>query len=194
MYSGTAVGVRVDDGVVLASDKRYIYGNFIMSTTVKKVFMITDKVGVAASGITGDIQELFKELAYHVRLQELKLRRRMNVKSIAKLTSILLYQRRLYPFLTQILIGGYIDRPELYSLDSIGSVIGDKYIVLGTGAEIAIGVIESSYIKNLPLEEAEKIVLSSLKSVAKRDVLSGKVIDLISVDKNGLKEKTKSLE
>ena len=194
MYSGTAVGVRVDDGVVLASDKRYIYGNFIMSTTVKKVFIITDKVGVAASGITGDIQELFKELAYHVRLHELKLGRRMNVKSIAKLTSILLYQRRLYPFLTQILIGGYINRPELYSLDSIGSVIGDRYIVLGTGAEIAIGVIESNYSKELPLGEAEKIVLTSLKSVAKRDVLSGKVVDLISVDKNGLKEKTTSLE
>lgn len=194
VYSGTAVGVRVNDGVILASDKRYIYGNFVMSTTVRKVFIITDRVGIAASGIAGDIQELFKELSYHVHLKELQLARKMNVKAVAKLTSVLLYQRRLYPFLTQILIGGYVNKPELYSLDSIGSIIGDKYIVLGTGAEIAIGVIESNYREDMSLEEAEQIVTSSLKSVAKRDVLSGKDIDLIIVDKEGLKEKLASLE
>ena len=194
MYSGTAVGVRVNEGVILASDKRYIYGNFVMSTTVKKIFVITDKVGAAASGIAGDMQELFKELSYHVRLHEFKLNRKMNARSVAKLTSILLYQRRLYPFLTQILIGGYINKPELYSLDSLGSIIGDKYIVLGTGAEIAIGVIESNYNEDLSLKEAESIALSSLKSVAKRDVLSGKNIDLIVINKDGLKEKTVSLE
>lgn len=194
VYSGTAVGLRVKEGVVLASDKRYVYGNFIMSTTVRKVFIITDKVGIAASGIAGDIQELFKELSYHVRLREVNLGRKMNIKSIAKLTSILLYQRRLYPFLTQILVGGFVGKPELYSLDSIGSVIEDKYIVLGTGAEIAIGVIESDYSEDMSLENAEKTALDALKSVAKRDVLSGREVDLILVNKDQLEEKSVSLE
>ena len=194
VYGGTAVGVTVKDGVVLASDKRYVYGNFVLSGAVRKTFVITDRVGVAASGIAGDIQELFKELSYMVRLRELRLRRRMGVKAIAKLTSVLMYNRRLIPFLTQILIGGYIDRPELYSLDSIGSVIGDKFIVLGTGAEIAVGVIESNYNESLSLGDAEKLVVNSLQSVAKRDVLSGRDIDVLVISQDGIVEKTVSLE
>jgi len=193
-YSGTAVGVVVKDGVVLASDKRYVYGNFVLSGSVKKTFVISDRVGIAASGIAGDIQELFKELSYLVKLRELRLGRRMGVKAIAKLTSVLMYDKKLIPFLTQILIGGYVDKPELYSLDSIGSVIGDKYIVLGTGAEIAIGVIESNYDESMSLEDAEKLVVESLLSVAKRDVLSGKNIDLLIIGPDGIVEKTVSLE
>ena len=193
-YSGTAVGVAVKDGVVLASDKRYVYGNFVLSGSVKKTFVISDRVGIAASGIAGDIQELFKELSYLVRLRELRLGRKMGVKAIAKLTSVLMYDRKLVPFLTQILIGGYVDKPELYSLDSIGSVIGDKYIVLGTGAEIAIGVIESNYSDDMSLNDAEKLVIDSLRAVAKRDVLSGKNVDILVIGKNGIIEKTVSLE
>lgn len=70
----------------------------------------------------------------------------------------------------------------------------NKYIVLGTGAEIVIGIVESNYRGDMPLEEAEQIVISSLKSVAKRDVLSGMDIDLIIVDKAGLREKAVSLK
>jgi proteasome beta subunit len=193
VYSGTAVGVATSKGVILASDKRYVYGSFVVSGGVKKTFVISDRVGVAAAGVAGDIQELFKEVSYLVRLREIRLGKRMNVRSIAKLTSVLMYNRKLVPFLTQILIGGYVDRPELYSLDSIGSVIEDKYIVLGTGAEIAIGVIESNYSSDLSLDEAKELVLSSLKSVAKRDVLSGREIDIIMVDENGVAEDTVSL-
>ncbi len=194
VYSGTAVGIAVKDGVVIASDKRYVYGSFVLSGSVKKTFVISDRVGIAASGIAGDIQELFKELSYLVKLRELRLGRRMGVKAIAKLTSVLMYDRKLIPFLTQILIGGYVDKPELYSLDSIGSVIGDKYIVLGTGAEIAIGVIESNYSEDMSLQDAEKLVIDSLLAVAKRDVLSGKDIDMLVIGSDGIEEKTVSLE
>lgn len=192
-YSGTAVGVVCKDGVILASDKSYVYGNVVMSGNVKKVFIINNNVGVAAAGIAADMQQLFNDLAYLVRIREIRIGRKMKTSSVAKLTSFLMYRRRLLPYLTQILVGGYIDKPELYSLDSLGSVIGDKYIVLGTGAEVAVGVIESEYKEDMLIEEALEIIKKAFKSVASRDVLTGSTLDVLLIRKDGIEEKTVKL-
>ncbi len=189
-YSGTAIGIKVNNGVVLASDKRYVYGNVIMSTTVKKTFIISRRVAAAAAGIAADIQELFREVAFLVRLREIRTGRPLSVRSVAKLTSALMYESKLTPFYTQVLIGGVVKSPELYSLDSLGSVVGDDYIVLGTGAEIAIGIIESSYKSNMPIDEVEKLVINALKAASKRDVLSGSEIDMVIITKDNIKEKS----
>jgi len=114
----------------------------------------------------------------------------MNVRSVAKLASVMMYNRKLLPYLTQIIIGGYIDRPEIYSLDSWGSIIDDKYIVLGTGAETAIGIIESNYDYNMELNDAVKLVIDGFKASSSRDVLTGNNVDILKIDRNGVKEET----
>lgn len=192
-YSGTAIGIICSDGVLLASDKSYVYGNVVISGNVRKIFIINDRVGVAAAGIAADMQQLFNDLAYLVRIREIRLGRRMKTSSVAKLTSFLMYRRRLLPYLTQILVGGYIDKPELYSLDSLGSVIGDKYIVLGTGAEVAVGVIESEYKPDINIEDGMKLIKRVFTSVASRDVLTGSTLDALLIRKDGIEEKTVKL-
>ncbi len=192
-YSGTAIGIVCSDGVVLSSDKSYVYGNVVMSGNVKKTFIINDRVGVAAAGIAADMQQLFSDLSYLVRIREIRLGKRMPTSSIAKLTSFLMYRRRLLPYLTQILVGGYIDKPELYSLDSLGSVIGDNYIVLGTGAEIAVGIIESEYRPDITMADALETVKKAFKSVVSRDVLTGSTIDVLLIKEDGIKEETVKL-
>jgi len=192
-YSGTAIGIVCSDGVVLSSDKSYVYGNVVMSGNVKKTFIINDRVGVAAAGIAADMQQLFSDLSYLVRIREIRLGKRMPTSSIAKLTSFLMYRRRLLPYLTQILVGGYIDKPELYSLDSLGSVIGDNYIVLGTGAEIAVGIVESEYRPDITMADALETVKKAFKSVVSRDVLTGSTIDVLLIKEDGIKEETVKL-
>jgi len=192
-YSGTAIGVVSKDGVLLATDKSYVYGNLVMSGNVKKVFAINDRVGLAAAGIAADMQQLLSDLTYLVKIREIRLGRRMKTASIAKLTSFLMYRRRMIPYLTQVLIGGYIDNPELYSLDSLGSVIGDKYIVLGTGAEVAVGVIEANYREDISISETIELVRKSFQSVAQRDVLTGSTIDMMIIKNDGIIEKTVKL-
>src|SRR6267143_2325408 len=43
----TTIGMVCKDGVLLASERRYAYGSFVMSKSAKKVFPITDKIGAA---------------------------------------------------------------------------------------------------------------------------------------------------
>jgi len=45
MPGATAVGITYDEGVVFASERRIAYGNFVVSKTTKKTFVITPQVG-----------------------------------------------------------------------------------------------------------------------------------------------------
>ena len=56
------------DGVILASEKRVTYGYFIMSKGGKKVFKVTDQIGVACAGLVGDMQILAKEMEAQANL------------------------------------------------------------------------------------------------------------------------------
>ena len=64
----TTIGVVCADGVILASEKRVTYGNFVMSKGGKKVFKITDQIGVACAGLVGDMQILTREVEAQANL------------------------------------------------------------------------------------------------------------------------------
>ncbi len=186
----TAVGLKTSDAVILAAEKRMTYGGFVVTKHVKKVFKITNNVGVAAAGLISDMQELFRVVSYLIRLREIETGKISSVKSIAKLTSNLMYNRKLFPYYTQVIIGGVIDKPELYSLDPLGSLIEDDYIVIGSGAEIAIGIIESRYNRTLSIDQARDLVITSIKTAIGRDALSGDGIDMLIITSSGIKEET----
>ena len=137
----TTIGVTFKDGVILASEKRVSYGYLVVSKTGKKVFKITDLIGAACAGLVSDMQVLVREVEAYVNLFVLDAGRPISVRSTAKLMSNLLFNRRLGPLITQTIVGGIDDEgPSLYSLDPLGSVLPDKYTVVGSGTELAIGV------------------------------------------------------
>ena len=187
----TTVGIVVKNGVVLASEKRVTYGYSLMSKAGKKVFKITDRLGLACAGLIADMQTISRILAAEVRLYEIENARRMSVRSAAKLLSTILFNKRLLPYFTETLIGGIDDSgPHLFILDPIGSLIEDDYAALGTGAKIAIGILESEYDKNHPLSKAREIAIKSIKTAIGRDAISGDGIDILVISPEGMKEES----
>jgi proteasome beta subunit len=73
-------------------------------------------------------------------------------------------------------------------LDVLGSLIPDKYAVVGTGTELAIGVIEEGYKENMNAQEAKDLVTRSIKSAVSRDSMSGDGIDFLIITKEGIAE------
>ena len=49
MPGATAVGITYNGGLVLASERRIAYGNFVVSKTTKKTFVITSHVAAACA-------------------------------------------------------------------------------------------------------------------------------------------------
>ncbi len=187
----TTIGIVCKDGVILASEKRVSYGYMVMSKTGKKVFRLTDTIGAACAGLVADMQILMREVEAYAKLFELDHARPITVRSTAKLIANILFYRRLFPYFTQTIVGGIDgEGPGLYILDPLGSVIPDTYATVGSGAEIAIGVLEASYKEGLSLKDGKDLVLRAMKSALARDVASGNGVDLLMVTKNGIEEET----
>jgi len=187
----TTIGVTFKDGVILASEKRVSYGYLVVSKTGKKVFKITDLIGAACAGLVSDMQVLVREVEAYVNLFVLDAGRPISVRSTAKLMSNLLFNRRLGPLITQTIVGGIDDEgPSLYSLDPLGSVLPDKYTVVGSGTELAMGVIEEGYKDNMSAQEAKELVVKAMKSAISRDIMSGDGTDFLIITRDGIQEES----
>jgi proteasome beta subunit len=185
----TTIGVVCADGVILASEKRVTYGYLVVSKGVKKVFKITDQIGAACAGLVGDMQILTREVEAQANLFSMDVGRQISVRSAAKLMSVILFNRRYAPLITQTIVGGLDEEgPSLYVLDVLGSLIPDKYAVVGSGTEIAMGVLEEGYKEGLSIEEAKALVTRAVKSAISRDAMSGDGIDFLIITKEGITE------
>jgi proteasome beta subunit len=187
----TTVGIVCQDSVILASEKRVSYGYLVVSKVGKKVFKITDHIGAACAGLVSDMQILVREVEAYANLFSLDVGRTISVRSAAKLMSNLLFGRRLAPLITQTIVGGMDDEgASLYVLDILGSVIPDKYAVVGSGTEIAVGVLEESYKEDMSVEEGKELVVRAIKSAISRDIMSGDGIDFLLITKDGVQEES----
>ena len=126
MPGATAVGITFDGGIVLASEKRIAFGNFLVSKSTKKTFEITPKVGATCAGLVADMQILTLQIAALAKIRNMELKRDVPPNSVAKMMSNMMYERRYFPLLTQVIVGGVVDKPVLYTLDPLGSVLPDE--------------------------------------------------------------------
>jgi proteasome beta subunit len=187
----TTIGVVCRDGVILASEKRVAYGYLIVSKGGKKVFKITDQIGAACAGLVSDMQVLVREVEAQANLFNMDVGRRISVRSAAKLMANILFNRRYAPLITQTIVAGLDEEgPSLYVLDVLGSVIPDKYAVVGSGTEIAVGVLEEGYKEEMKLKEAKELVTRAIKSAISRDIMSGDGIDFLLITKEGIAEES----
>ena len=193
MPGATTLGIVFSEGVILASEKRVTYGYFVTSKAGKKVFKITEHIGAACAGLVSDMQILIREMEAYANLFKLDTSRRISVRSAAKVMSNLLFGRRLFPLITQTIIGGVDEEgPSIYVLDVLGSVLPDKYAAVGTGAEIAVGVLEENYKEDMSLQEAKDMALRAMKSAISRDSMSGNGLDFLIITKEGVIEESAS--
>jgi len=185
----TTVGVVCKDGVILASERRVNYGYFIMSKSGKKVFKIADKIGAACAGIVADMQILTREVSAHLNIYSFEREQSVTVRTAAKLMGSLLFERRYFPYLAQTIVGG-IDETgtKLFVLDPLGSVIEDKFTAVGSGSEIAMGLLESEFKDGMSVDDGKGLVRKAIKAASARDIASGEGLDMLIITDKGVLE------
>ncbi|HET6727437.1 MAG TPA: proteasome subunit beta [Nitrososphaeraceae archaeon] len=193
MPGATAIGLTYQDGIILAADKRISYGNFVVNKNTKKIFPITDLVASVCAGMVADMQVLTRQVGALGKIRKLETRREMATNSVAKLMSVIMFERRYFPLLTQVIVGGVHTTPEIYTLDPLGSLLPDNYAVVGTGAELALGLIDSEYKKNMTEDASKKLAIKAIKSSIQRDSASGDGVDILAISKKGIEEESINL-
>ncbi|MCD6513584.1 MAG: proteasome subunit beta [Candidatus Asgardarchaeum sp.] len=187
----TSIGVKCVDGVILAADMRAVNQEFnIVSENVRKVFSLIDnRVGIALSGIVGDVQGLVDLMRAELKLYLLE-NEKISVRGIAQFIGNFLFRSiRRYPYIVEAIIGGYDDTGyHLYGLDMAGSIIEDNIIAIGEGATLVFGVLEAVDLSKLKVKEAKKVALDALKSASKRSAFTGSRIQMLFLSKSGSHE------
>ena len=190
MPGATVVGISYNEGVILAADKRVSFGNFVVNKNIKKTFPVTDHVGAACAGMVADMQVLVRQVEALAKIRRLETRRNVPPNSIAKLMSVIMFERRYFPLLTQVIVGGINEKPEIYTLDPLGSVLPDNYAAVGTGAEGALGIMDAEFKPDMSEEEVRELASRAIRSATQRDAASGDGIDILYVTRTGHREET----
>lgn len=181
MPGATAVGVTFDGGVVLASERRVAFGNFLVSKSTRKTFEITPKVGAACAGLVADMQILSLQISALAKIRKMELKRDIPTNTVAKMMSNMMYERRYFPLLTQVIVGGVVGSSVLYTLDPLGSVLPDDYAAVGTGAEMALGVLDQQFREGLSRDDAVSLARKAINAASMRDSASGDGIDIMII-------------
>ena len=67
----SGVAIKCKDGVVLGNDRRATWGYTVTNKSTKKVFQITDHIGMVAYGLIGDYQIVVRILRAQANLYKL---------------------------------------------------------------------------------------------------------------------------
>jgi proteasome beta subunit len=195
IQGATVVGLVCSDGVVLAAEKRVSWGRMVMSRSGKKVFQVTPRIGLAFAGLISDMQALMREAGAYANLFRLDNGRPIGVRAMAKLISNMLFSRRLMPLLMETVVGGFDEEgPAIYSMDPVGSLIPDPFVTAGSGAPIAMGLVEAQYSGDMDVEAGSELALSAIKSAVARDVASGDGVDILLIRADGVEERSYPLK
>ena len=188
MPGATAVGMVCQDGVVFASERRIAYGNLLVSKSTKKTFKITPKVGATCAGLVADMQILSLQISALAKIRRMEIRRDVPANSVAKMMSNMMYDRRFFPLLTQVIVGGVVGEPVIYTLDPLGSVLPDRYAAVGTGSEMALGVLDPKYQDGMTVQDGMDLAKKAVKAASQRDAASGDGMDILVIDGQGARE------
>lgn len=192
LHGTTTVGIKAKDGVVLCADMRASAGYFIANNNTMKIQQIDDHAGLTLAGGVADAQNIVDILRYHANLHRIQKQEPIPIKSLTRLTSLIFHQNRGYPFIADILLGGYDNSgPALFNIDMFGSVEDKSYVTTGSGSPVAYGTLEEEYRDDLTVEEAKVIALRAVKAAITRNIGTGDGINVAIIDKDGFRLLTK---
>ncbi|MCA6214899.1 MAG: proteasome beta subunit [Thermococcaceae archaeon] len=185
----TTVGIKLKEGVVLAADTQASLDHMVETLNIKKILPITDRIAITTAGSVGDLQALARMLEAEARYYQFTWGKPMTAKAMANLLSNILNESKWFPYMVQIIIGGYVEEPTLASLDPLGGLIFDNYTATGSGSPFAIAILEDGYREDMTVEEAKQLAVRAVRTAGKRDVYTGdRKVQVVVITKDGMTE------
>lgn len=190
----TTVGLVCADSTILAADTRATAGTLIASKRAQKIFEIEPHVGLTTAGAVGDTQSLVSLLRAEARLYRMRTKGPITVKGLATLTANVIHGQRYFPYLVQLMMGGY-DKAgaSIYLIDLWGGLSEEKLASTGSGSPVAYGLLENRYDPKLSENEGLELAVASLKAAIARDAGTGNTIEASIIDKDGYRKVERDL-
>jgi proteasome alpha subunit len=162
----TALGVKCNEGIVLAVDKR-IPSKLVQPESFEKIFQVDEHIGTAASGMIADARQLVERARLEAQIHRLTYNEDISVAVLCKKIGDLMQMHTQYgglrPFGASLIIAGMNEEPELFVTDPSGGYLGWKASAIGSGRTSAQDVFEADYRDDIALNESILLALKALK-------------------------------
>ena len=180
----TTFGIKCEDGVILASDRRATMGNQIAHSHVQKVYKLADNIGMTIAGLVGDAQLMVRYMESEIELYEMRKGSQISVNAAATYVANAIRQG----FYLGLIVGGY-DKTggHVYSIDGAGGYIEDECVSVGSGSVYAYGALQAGYKPDMSFDEGRDLVITALNSATSRDNASGGGMIITIIDKDGMR-------
>jgi proteasome alpha subunit len=183
---GTAsIGIRTEDGVVLAVDKR-IRSELMERTSVEKIHKADDHIGIASAGHVADARQLIDFARQQAQVNRLRFGEPIGVETLTKEVTDHIQQYTQVggarPFGVALIIGGVEDgEPRLYETDPSGTPYEWQALAVGADRGEIQDYLEENYAESMDLDGGIELALRALGSV-NDDQLSPEGVGIATVD------------
>ncbi|KAM7437161.1 Proteasome subunit beta type-4 [Porites harrisoni] len=190
--TGTSVlGLKFNDGVIMAADTLGSYGSLARFREVSRLMAVGDNTVIGGSGDYADFQYLKSELEQKV-IDDACLNdgHGYTPKSIYSwLTRVMYYRRtRFDPLWNQIVVGGVHNGESFLGyVDKIGVAFEAPTISTGFGAYLAQPILRDAFEKNpgMSLDQARQVIVNCLRVLFYRDARSLNKYEVAVITKDG---------
>ena len=181
----TTIGIKCKDGVIMASDQRATMGNMVAHKGVRKVYPLSDNIGMTIAGVVGDAQLMVRYMQSEIALYSIKKGSPMSVSAAATLVANVIRQG----FYLGLIVGGYDSTGgHVFSIDGAGGYIEDNVVSVGSGSVFALGALEAGYKDGMTKDEGIALAITALNSAIRRDSASGDGMIIAWIDSDGYTE------
>ncbi len=181
----TTIGIKLKDGVILASDQRATMGNTIAHSHVQKVYQLSDNIGMTIAGVVGDAQLMVRFMQSEISIYSMKKGAPMSVTAAATLVASVIR----HGFYLGLIVGGYDSTcGHIFSIDGAGGYIEDSYCSVGSGSSFALGSLEATFKEGMTKEEGINAAITALNSARRRDNCTGDGMLISYIGPNGYNE------
>ncbi|MDK6027823.1 archaeal proteasome endopeptidase complex subunit beta [Ignisphaera sp. 4213-co] len=198
VYKGTTtIGIAFNSHVVLASDKKATSGIYVAHKNVKKIVKISDRVAMTVAGLVADAQTLADYIRAQAAYYHILNNRPMPLKSMASLLGLILNEYKYFPFIVQLILGGYdyYEGPKIFAIEPFGDVTEERFTATGSGSPTAIGIIEAEYRPDLDVDKSIVLAVKAVATAIARDVFTGGVgVDVAVIGKDFYREYTYTVD
>jgi len=183
---GTAsIGVRTQDGVILAVDKR-IRSPLMERSSVEKIHKADDHIGIASAGHVADARQLIDFARRRAQINQLRYGEPIGVETLTKEVTDYIQQYTQVggarPFGVALIIAGIADgEPRLYETDPSGTPYEWKALAVGADRGDIRDYLEEHYDDEMDLEGGIRLALEALASVNENQ-LSPESIGVATID------------
>lgn len=167
----TIVGIEVDGGAVVAGDRRLTDDGTVRSETKRHVFDF-GAVGAAAVGESGGIDGFERRLRSEVQSHETDRGEPMSVTRLANVAADIAADEGV----EAIVAATEDDAAKIRGIASDGSVLTDAIAAFGSGAQMAVGVLDGAN-RGQSLDAGEDLARDALDAASDRDTGTGEEYD-----------------